>query len=118
MRRNVLLQIILGQRSDIFFWSQNSTSQSSSLKGGRMQVVHDKFFVLLVDFRHFSENDIALSVNGTWVQFGVKKNVGEDLYSLTNVILEHLGKVDSLFARCVGVPEVDQNCADVRNSGI
>jgi hypothetical protein len=60
--------------------------------------------LLLVDLGHFAKNDIPLSFNGGLLQLGVEENVGQDFDRLADIVLEDLGKVDSLFARCVGVP--------------
>jgi hypothetical protein len=67
-------------------------------------MIQDQFFLVLVDLRHFSENDITFAFNGSIFHLGVEKNVGNDFYRLANILLEDLGKVSSLFTRSVGVP--------------
>ena len=70
-----------------------------------MEVVQNQFFLLFVDFGHFSQDNIAFTLNGSFLQLAVEQNIGKDLDSASNIILENLGKVDSLFTGCVGVPK-------------
>lgn len=102
---DVVTQIVLGQGSNILLWSKNGAAQASSLEGGGVQVVKDKFLLLLVDLGHLSQNHITFSLNGTILELRVEQNVGENLKSSANILLEDLGKVDSLLTRCVSVPK-------------
>jgi hypothetical protein len=69
-----------------------------------MQVIQHELFLLLVDLGHFTKNNISLSFNSSLLQLGVEENVGKDLDCFADIVLEDLGKVDSLFARCIRVP--------------
>ena len=102
---DVVQQVSLGQGTDVLFRSEDGASQSSSLKGGGVQMIQDQLFLLLVDFHHFPQNDIALSFNGTFIQLGIQKNIRQDLHSAADIVLENLGKIHRLLTRCVGIPE-------------
>lgn len=101
---DVTAQIIPGQAADILFRSQDGSTQRRTLEGGSMQMVQNKFFLVLVNFGHFSQNDITFTLNGGALELGVEQDVGDDLDSLANVLLENLSKVGGLFTRGVGVP--------------
>jgi hypothetical protein len=102
---DVITQVTLGEGSNVLLRSQNGASQTSSLEGSGVQVVQDKLFLLLVDLGHFSQNNIAFSLNGILIEVGVEEDIRENLECLTNVLLEDLGKVNGLLTRSVGVPE-------------
>ena len=101
---DVIDQIIASQGPDVLFGSENGASQSSSLKGRSMKMVQNQFFLLFVDLGHFSQNNIAFSLNGTFLQLTIEQDIGKNLDGTTQIVLEDLGKVDRLFTRCVGIP--------------
>lgn len=68
-----------------------------------MQVVKYNFFSLLVYFLLLSKNDVSFSFNCVAFQFGILKNVRNDIDSLVNIFSESLCIVHSLFSRCVGI---------------
>lgn len=103
---DVVHQIGTSQRPDVLLRSQDGPSQSSSLEGSSMKVIQNQFFLLFVDFGHFSQDDVAFTLNGAFLQFAVEQNIGKDLDSAANIVLENLGKIDCLFTRSVGVPRM------------
>mmetsp|Transcript_1709 Transcript_1709/g.3751 ORF Transcript_1709/g.3751 Transcript_1709/m.3751 type:complete len:328 (-) Transcript_1709:478-1461(-) len=72
---NVIGQISLGQRADILLGAQNSPSKTGTLKGRLVKTIKDQLLLLLVNFGHFAENDVAFTFNGRFLEFGVKKDV-------------------------------------------
>ena len=100
---HIIDQIILRQGPNVLFRTQNGPSQPRKLIGCGVQVIQHQLFLLLVDFGHFSQNDIAFAFNGGGFQFGVQQNVTQNFHRLAHIVLEDLGKVHSLFATGVGI---------------
>ena len=107
MSVDVIREIVLGERSNVLLRSQDGASQTSTLKGSGVQMIQNKLLLLLVDLRHFPQDDITFSLYGALVELGVEEDVRKNIESLANVLLENLGKVDSLLTGCVSVPKVE-----------
>lgn len=103
---NVGFQVIAAQGSDVFLGSQDGPSQSSSLKSSSMKVVQYQLLLLFIDFRHFSQDNIAFTFDCSFFQLAVEKDIREDFDSSANIVLENLGKVDRLLTRSVGITTV------------
>jgi len=61
-----------------------------------MQVIKHNFLQLLVNLLRFSQDNITLALNGLGLEFGVLKNIGEDVDRRGYVCVESLGVVDSI----------------------
>ena len=68
-----------------------------------MEMVKDDFFVLLVYFFLFSEDDFSFSFDGVFLEFGVLQDVRDDVDAGGGVLFETAGVINGLFAGCVGV---------------
>lgn len=74
-----------------------------TLERNSVQVVKDNLLKLLVNLLLLAEDDITLALDSTRLELASLENVGDDLDTLSNVLSERLGVVDSLFPRGVGV---------------
>mmetsp|Transcript_16010 Transcript_16010/g.44269 ORF Transcript_16010/g.44269 Transcript_16010/m.44269 type:complete len:252 (-) Transcript_16010:259-1014(-) len=100
---NIVDELFSGEGANVLLAAQNGASEGRSLKGRCVQVIQDQFFLILVDFLHFSENDLPFSLNGLRLKVGVQQNVGNDFNGSRDILREDLRKVSRLFARCVGI---------------
>lgn len=100
---DVAAKVIAGDRHDVLGGSEDGASEAGAHEGGLVKAVEDDLLLLLLDLLHLAEDDIAFAVDGCGVEGGVLKDVAEDLHSLGDVLLEHLGVVDGLLTRGVGV---------------
>ena len=62
--RNVVGQVGLREGTDVFLRAKDGPSESGALKGSGMQMVENELLLLLVDFRHLTQYDVALSLDG------------------------------------------------------
>lgn len=96
MGGNVVDQVLSGEATDVFLGSQNSPSQGCTLECSGVQMIQYQFFLVLVDLRHFSQDNIAFAIDGGLFHLGVEEDIRNDFDSLANVLLENLGKVGGL----------------------
>ena len=63
-----------------------------------MQVVEDNLLHLLLHLLRLADDHIALPLDGRFLQLGILQDVGQDVDTLRNVVVEGLGEVDGVLA--------------------
>lgn len=81
---------------DVFLWPEDGAAEGLVLEGSGVEVVEYDFLDLLIDFFHLSEDDIPLSLDCFGLKFGVLEDIGKDLDSLGDIVLERASVVDSV----------------------
>ena len=61
---------------------------SRTLESYGMQVIEDDLLEHLVDFLRLSQDHIALSLNGCFLELAILQNIGNNIDSLRDVLLE------------------------------
>lgn len=100
---NVGGQVIARDAQNVLLRAEDGAAKRLVLEGRGMQVVEDDLLHLLVDFLLLAQDDVAFALDGRSLQLAVLQDVGEDVDSGRNVIVEGLGVVDRVLARRVGV---------------
>jgi hypothetical protein len=62
-----------------------------------VKVVEDNLLELLVNLLLLAQDHITLTLNGTSLELGVLKNIGEDVDGLGDIVVEGLSVVNSVF---------------------
>ena len=70
-----------------------------------MQMIKDNFLKLFVDLFLFSEDYIALSLNGLGLKFRILQNIREYVYCSGDIRVEGLGIIDGVFALYMRISE-------------
>ena len=83
---------------DVLLGSKDGASEGLALVGGGVKVIEDNLFELLVNLLLFAKNDVALALDGGVLELGVLKDIGEDVNSGGDIIVEGLGVVDCVLA--------------------
>jgi hypothetical protein len=95
---DIVDQVVALDAADVFGGAEDGAAERLVLEGGRVEVVEDDFFELLVDLFLFAEDNIALALNGLGVEFGVLEDVREDVDCDGDVGVEGFSVVDGVFA--------------------
>mmetsp|Transcript_12665 Transcript_12665/g.15988 ORF Transcript_12665/g.15988 Transcript_12665/m.15988 type:complete len:228 (+) Transcript_12665:844-1527(+) len=103
MGRNIITQVLLGQRTNILFGAQNCTTQSRPLKSSRVQMIQHQLLLLLINLTHLSQNDISLPLNRPLVQLRMEQNVAQNLHPPLHILLKHLHEINCLLATGISV---------------
>lgn len=98
IRLDVRLEVRALNRLDVLLRPKNGTAERLVLESSGMQVVENNFLELLVYLLLFPKNDVALALNGGWLELGVLQDVGEDVDGIRNVGVERLGVVDGVLS--------------------
>jgi hypothetical protein len=95
---DVVLEIGTLDALDVLLGSKDGASEGLALESGCVKVVKNNFLELLVNLLLFAEDDITLALDGLGLELGVLENVGENVNSGGDVVVEGLGVVDGVFA--------------------
>lgn len=93
---DVVNQVVAGDGLDVLLGAEDCAAKRLVLESGSMQVVKDNLFELLVNLLLLTQDHISLPLDGSGLQFGVLKDVGEDVDSLGNIGIERLGIVNGV----------------------
>lgn len=87
-----------GDVADVLARAQNGTAQGLPLEGSSVQMVENNLLNLLLNLLRFAQDDVALTLNGRLLEFGVLQDVGQDIDALRNIGIEGLGEVNGILA--------------------
>lgn len=96
--RDVLCEVRLVDRKDVFLWSEDRTPEGLALECSGVEMVKDDFLELFIDFFLLAQDHVTFALDGGFLEFGVLKDVGEDLDGSADVVFERFGVVDGVFA--------------------
>lgn len=94
---DVVGQVVPGDGLDVLLGAEDGAAKGLGLVSGGVKVVEDNLLELLVDLLLLAQNHITLTLNGTNLQLGVLKDIGEDVDGLGDIVVKGLGIVDSVF---------------------
>ena len=100
---DVLSKVLALDGENVLLGAQDCAAKGLTLEGNRVQVVKDDLLLELVNLLLFTEDHIALALNGRVFELGVLENVGDDVNGLVDVLAESFGIVDGLLSGGVGV---------------
>ena len=95
---DVVGQVVPGDGLDVLLGAEDGAAEGLVLEGSGVEVVEDNLLELLVDLLLLTEDDVALALDGSGLQLGVLKDVGEDVDGLGDIVVEGLGVVDGVLA--------------------
>lgn len=81
-------QVGLGDGEDIFLGAEDGAAERLILERSGVQVVEYDFLELLIDLFLLTQDDVALALDGGFLELGVLQDVGEDLNGFADVVLE------------------------------
>ena len=85
-----------GDVADVVPGTQDGAAQGLLLVGSGMQVVEDNLFELLLNLLGLAQDDVALPLDGGFLELRVLKDVLQDVDALGNVLIEGLGEVNGV----------------------
>lgn len=77
--RDIVGQVLSTYRQDVLLGTEDGAAKWLTLERRGVKVVEDDLLELLVDLLLLTKDDIALTLDGRFVQFGILQDVGEDL---------------------------------------
>ena len=95
---DVVLEVGALDALNVLLGSENGASERLALVGGGVQVVENNLLELLVDLLLLAKDDVALALDGRRLELGILEDVGEDVDSGGDVVVEGLGVVDGVLA--------------------
>jgi hypothetical protein len=69
IRLDVVLQVTALDGLNVLLRSEDGASEGLTLEGGGVEVVEHNLLKLLVDLLLFAEDDVALALDGLWLEF-------------------------------------------------
>lgn len=97
---DVVDQVVTGDGLDVLLGAEDGATEGLVLESSGVEVVENNLLELLVDLLLLTEDDVALTLNGSGLQLGVLKDIGEDVDGLGDIVVEGLGVVDGVLALC------------------
>lgn len=94
---DVVGQVVPGDGLDVLLGAEDGAAKGLGLVGGGVKVVEDNLLELLVNLLLLAQDHITLTLNGTSLELGVLKDIGEDVDGLGDIVVKGLGIVDSVF---------------------
>lgn len=94
---DVVGQVVPGDGLDVLLGAEDGAAKGLGLVGGGVKVVEDNLLELLVNLLLLAQDHITLTLNGTSLELGVLKDIGEDVDGLGDIVVKGLGVVDSVF---------------------
>lgn len=94
---DVFGQVVPGDGLDVLLGAEDGAAKGLGLVSGGVKVVEDNLLELLVNLLLLAQDHITLTLNGTSLELGVLKDIGEDVDGLGDIVVEGLGVVDSVF---------------------
>lgn len=93
---DVVGQVVPGDGLDILLGAEDGAAKGLGLVSGGVKVVENNLLELLVNLLLLAKDHIALALNGTSLELGVLKDIGEDVDGLGDIVVKGLGVVDSV----------------------
>jgi hypothetical protein len=93
---DVVGQVVPGDGLDVLLGAEDGASKGLGLVSSGVKVVEDNLLKLLVNLLLLAQDHITLTLNGTSLELGVLKDIGEDVDGLGDIVVEGLGVVDSV----------------------
>lgn len=94
---DVVGQVLPGDGLDVLLGAEDGAAKGLGLVSGGVKVVEDNLLELLVNLLLLAQDHITLTLNGTSLELGVLKDIGEDVDGLGDIVVKGLGVVDSVF---------------------
>lgn len=95
---DVVDQVVTGDGLDVLLGAEDGATEGLVLESSGVKVVENNLLELLVDLLLLTEDDVALTLDGSGLQLGVLKDIGEDVDGLGDIVVEGLGVVDGVLA--------------------
>lgn len=93
---DVVDELGAGNVTDVLAGSENGSAKRLVLESSGVQVVKDNLLNLLLNLLGLSENDVALALDGGWLELGVLQDIGQNIDGLGDIGVESLGEVDGV----------------------
>ena len=77
--RDIVGQVLSTYRQDVLLGAEDGAAKWLTLERRGVKVVEDDLLELLVDLLLLTEDDIALTLDGRFIQFRILQDVGKDL---------------------------------------
>lgn len=94
---DVVGQVVPGDGLDVLLGAEDGAAKGLGLVSGGVKVVEDNLLELLVNLLLLAQDHITLTLNGTSLELGVLKDIGEDVDGLGDIVVKGLGVVDGVF---------------------
>ena len=94
---DVVGQVVPGDGLDVLLGAEDGAAKGLALVSSGVKVVEDNLLELFVNLLLLAQDHITLTLNGTSLELGVLKDIGEDVDGLGDVVVKGLGVVDSVF---------------------
>lgn len=97
---DVVHELGTGDVTDVLTGAEDGAAEGLVLVSGSVEVVEDDLLELLLNLLRLAKNNVALALDSGLLKLGVLKNVLENIDALGDVLVESLGKVNSVLALC------------------
>mmetsp|Transcript_5843 Transcript_5843/g.16362 ORF Transcript_5843/g.16362 Transcript_5843/m.16362 type:complete len:335 (-) Transcript_5843:233-1237(-) len=98
VRRNIVHQVLLGDRPHIIRRPENGAPERTVLERSRVQVIKHNLLRHALNLLHLAQDDVPLALNRVLLQLGVLKNIGQYVHRLADMPVLHLCKITRLLA--------------------
>jgi len=87
-----------GDVADVLFGAKDGAAKGLVLESSGVKVIENNLLNLLLNLFGLAEDNVALTLDGGFLELGVLENIGEDIDTLGNIRVESLGEVDGVLA--------------------